>query len=407
MRNKIIARVNLIVILLSLLPFGRIGSADEPIVRALLFYSPSCPHCHIVITEGLPPIIDEYGDQILILAVNTYTEKGNELFQAAVNHYNIPNEHIGVPLMIVGENILIGSYEIPQMLPEIIAKGLVSGGIDWPEIPGLAQLLENETMAGSNEKDPNEGMVEDNLDADKEENLSNADINRDDLNEEKISQNEQGLAVASGLGNSIVTTNNMTIAERFMQDRTGNSISTLVLIGMIFSVVFAGLLVFRSNNVLNQWPKWVVSILLVIGFAVAIYMAYVEITRVEAVCGPVGDCNTVQQSPYASLFGLIPIGLLGVLGYLVIGMLWLVSGFCEIKWRNISLFILWGLLLFGTLFSIYLTFLEPFVIGATCAWCLTSAVVMTLLFWNSTASITQIGGWSQLKIIKQESRNFD
>jgi uncharacterized membrane protein len=34
----------------------------------------------------------------------------------------------------------------------------------------------------------------------------------------------------------------------------------------------------------------------------------------------------------------------------------------------------------GILFSIYLTFLEPFVIGATCAWCITSAVIMTLLF---------------------------
>jgi uncharacterized membrane protein len=34
---------------------------------------------------------------------------------------------------------------------------------------------------------------------------------------------------------------------------------------------------------------------------------------------------------------------------------------------------------FGTLFSIYLTFLEPFVIGATCAWCLTSAVLMAAL----------------------------
>jgi uncharacterized membrane protein len=38
---------------------------------------------------------------------------------------------------------------------------------------------------------------------------------------------------------------------------------------------------------------------------------------------------------------------------------------------------------FGLAFSIYLTFLEPFVIGATCAWCLTSAIVMTALFWLS------------------------
>jgi uncharacterized membrane protein len=31
------------------------------------------------------------------------------------------------------------------------------------------------------------------------------------------------------------------------------------------------------------------------------------------------------------------------------------------------------------MFSIYLTFLEPFVIGATCIWCLTSAVIITLI----------------------------
>jgi uncharacterized membrane protein len=37
----------------------------------------------------------------------------------------------------------------------------------------------------------------------------------------------------------------------------------------------------------------------------------------------------------------------------------------------------------GVLFSVYLTFLEPFVIGATCAWCLSSAVLMTALMWLS------------------------
>jgi uncharacterized membrane protein len=37
--------------------------------------------------------------------------------------------------------------------------------------------------------------------------------------------------------------------------------------------------------------------------------------------------------------------------------------------------------LFGVIFSIYLTFLEPFVIGATCAWCLSSAVIITVLLW--------------------------
>lgn len=33
----------------------------------------------------------------------------------------------------------------------------------------------------------------------------------------------------------------------------------------------------------------------------------------------------------------------------------------------------------GTLFSVYLTFLEPFVIGATCAWRITSAIMITIV----------------------------
>jgi uncharacterized membrane protein len=42
----------------------------------------------------------------------------------------------------------------------------------------------------------------------------------------------------------------------------------------------------------------------------------------------------------------------------------------------------------GVLFSIYLTFLEPFVIKEVCVWCLASAVIMTLILlvsaWQTT-----------------------
>jgi len=46
------------------------------------------------------------------------------------------------------------------------------------------------------------------------------------------------------------------------------------------------------------------------------------------------------------------------------------------------------MIVIGVLFSIYLTFLEPFVIGATCAWCLSSAVIMTLLLLLTTTLLT-------------------
>ena len=55
-----------------------------------------------------------------------------------------------------------------------------------------------------------------------------------------------------------------------------------------------------------------------IGLAVAGYLTYVETQAVAAVCGPVGDCNAVQTSSYSKLFGLIPVGLIGMAGYVAI-----------------------------------------------------------------------------------------
>jgi hypothetical protein len=49
---------------------------------------------------------------------------------------------------------------------------------------------------------------------------------------------------------------------------------------------------------------------------------------------------------------------------------------------------------FGVLFSGYLTFLEPFVIGAVCMWCVSSAVVMLALLWV-TGYDGQVIGWER------------
>jgi uncharacterized membrane protein len=117
---------------------------------------------------------------------------------------------------------------------------------------------------------------------------------------------------------------------------------------------------------------------------VATYLSYVEATDSKAICGPVGNCNSVQQSPYAYLFGIIPIGILGVVGYLAVLIAWILTEIGPQPWRRYFSIAIWGMGWFGVLFSIYLTFLEPFVIGATCAWCLSSAVIMTLIFLGST-----------------------
>jgi uncharacterized membrane protein len=116
---------------------------------------------------------------------------------------------------------------------------------------------------------------------------------------------------------------------------------------------------------------------------VAFYLTYVETSGSEAFCGPVGDCNTVQISPYATLFGFLPVGLLGLIGYALLLIGWAVYHFGPKSLRWTSAIAVWGMAFFGVLFSIYLTFLEPFVIGATCMWCLGSAVIVTALLWLS------------------------
>jgi uncharacterized membrane protein len=104
----------------------------------------------------------------------------------------------------------------------------------------------------------------------------------------------------------------------------------------------------------------------------------VELTQVEAICGPIGECNIVQSSSYARLLG-IPVAVLGALSYVAIIALWIGQRILEPRLSALSLSGLIVLTIFGTLFSIYLTVLELLVIKAICAWCLSSAVLTTLL----------------------------
>ncbi|MGK7311784.1 MAG: hypothetical protein ACN0LA_06045, partial [Candidatus Longimicrobiales bacterium M2_2A_002] len=65
-------------------------------VHAVLFYSPTCPHCREVMTEGLPPIIERYGPALEIAGVNTATTGGQSLFRAAIEALAIPPAQVGV-----------------------------------------------------------------------------------------------------------------------------------------------------------------------------------------------------------------------------------------------------------------------------------------------------------------------
>lgn len=151
MRITTFWRVTVVLFLLALMTGVSQTAAQEfarPTVHAVFFHSPSCGHCHYVIQEVLPPLMEQYGDQLQIVGVNVSEPGGQEMYQAAIAHFQIPQDRRGVPTLIVGETVLVGSGEIPEQLPGLIASGLQAGGVNWPAIPGLREALEaTETSA--------------------------------------------------------------------------------------------------------------------------------------------------------------------------------------------------------------------------------------------------------------------
>jgi uncharacterized membrane protein len=348
------------------LPFSAFAQ-DEPVVRAVLFYSPTCPHCHKVIQEDLPPLVEKYGKQLQILLIDVTTEGGRELYLSAVQAVPIPDDMRGVPALVVGETLLVGDKDIPEQLPGIIEQGLASGGIDWPAIPGMDRVLKEAeaqqaaAQTPAAQETPSAGETPQATTAPASP-TSGASLNPVDVR-----------AVSE-----------MSVSERLALDPVGSAIAIISLIFMVGMLVWAIVYWAKSNLTLTpgpSWINWALPILSIIGMGIAFYLAFVETTGAEAVCGPVGNCNVVQQSDYAVLFGILPVGVAGLIGYIVILGLWAWQRFGPADKIEKTAWMLPFVVFFGVAFSAYLTFLEPFVIGAICMWCMTSAWIMTILLF--------------------------
>jgi len=119
-------------------------------------------------------------------------------------------------------------------------------------------------------------------------------------------------------------------------------------------------------------------ILALLGVGISGYLTYVKLSATQAVCLGLGECETVQNSPYSVILG-IPIAVLGLLTYLAIIALWWWSQDEQRPYADLAPMILFGITLFGFLYSAYLTYLELFVLKAICPWCVASAILMTVL----------------------------
>ncbi len=122
-----------------------------------------------------------------------------------------------------------------------------------------------------------------------------------------------------------------------------------------------------------------IAVLALAGLFVASYLHLFKLGMIGTIACGTGSCDTVQLSPQSVFLG-VDVALIGVLGYVALLGLAMVSlqpRFAGRSWPVTGLVILSA----GAVgFTAYLKYLEFFVIGAVCRWCVGSAVIITLLF---------------------------
>lgn len=117
-------------------------------------------------------------------------------------------------------------------------------------------------------------------------------------------------------------------------------------------------------------------VLAIAGMGVAAYLTYSHYADQPIACGGIGECQTVQDSEYATLVG-IPVALLGILfcaGLLALVLARLACLPLAEEWTPLAAF---SMTLAGVAFSAYLTYIELFVLEAICIWCVTLAAIIT------------------------------
>ena len=295
-----------------------------PVVQAAMFWMESCGNCHYIIDQVLPGLQTKYGQQLEIHLIELISIAEVNLLYETADTYQILKDQVGVPFLVIGDSVLVGSVEIPEKLPGLIDNYLAQGGISLPPVvaDGLAEIAPS---------------------------------------------SENPRSTTTPYSSPLLT---------------GFGLAAAVLGGTILALIYSAIRFFKAVKRAQYNPVWrqAASIALtLVGLAIALYLSYVETRAIPAICGPVGDCNTVQNSPYASLFGFLPVAVAGVAGYLAILALLFSTRYGSGWLASLASLGILGVTFFGSLFSVYLTYLELFVIKAVCSWCLATAVIMTLL----------------------------
>ena len=134
----------------------------------------------------------------------------------------------------------------------------------------------------------------------------------------------------------------------------------------------------NSKFQLGNLSKITSIVLACLGAIDATYLLIYKLTNNNAMCLGNGGCHDVNFSTYSQIAG-IPVSLLGLVAYLVMAFILLMENRLNLA-REYGPLAIFGISLSGTLYTVYLTWIELYVIHRVCPFCVASAIIILLIF---------------------------
>jgi uncharacterized membrane protein len=123
----------------------------------------------------------------------------------------------------------------------------------------------------------------------------------------------------------------------------------------------------------------IVSVLALVGIFVALYLTMYKMGAIGHLACGLGECERVNTSKWATFMGA-PVAAWGLAFYVATFVVAVVGTLQKFANRIAISQLLTAMSAVGVAFSAWLTYLELYVIHAICKYCVSSAVIVTLIF---------------------------
>jgi uncharacterized membrane protein len=125
------------------------------------------------------------------------------------------------------------------------------------------------------------------------------------------------------------------------------------------------------------------------GLFISAYLYLYKLGRIGSLACGTGGCETVQLSSWSRIGG-IEVSLIGLLGYAALLALSLASLQGDGTYQQWPMKVMTLAAGMGVLFTVYLTYLELFVIHAICRWCVASGAIILAIFVVATLELRRL-----------------